>query len=192
MGKLIIITGLDGSGTSSLAEQLSHKDQGSHLMRTPGFPFDKCRELIDEQVRCESQAAHYLFYLSSVVFASTQIEALLKTGNVYCVRYLIDTVVSHRVAGLNVDLNYEGDFYSIHRPDLTLFLNINEEIRQNRITSRGKGLLDKILDDDLIRQNFLEEFNRFSDQFIVVDNSLNIQTTIQNAINHMPWIENNA
>jgi thymidylate kinase len=188
MSKLIVITGLDGSGTSSLAEQLSHKDPDSHLMRTPSFPFDTCRELIDEQVRCESQAAHYLFYLSSVVFASTQIEVLLKTGNVYCVRYLIDTVVSHRVAGLNVDLNYENDFYSIRRPDLTLFLGIDEEIRQNRITSRGKGLLDKILDDNSIRQNFLEEFNRFSDQFIVVDNSLNIQTTIQSAINHMPWL----
>lgn len=189
MGKLIIITGLDGSGTSSVAEQLSHKDPGSHLMRTPSVPFDTCREFIDSQVRCESQAAHYLFYLSSVIFASTQIEALLKTGNVYCVRYLIDTVVSHRVAGLNVDLNYEGDFYSIRRPDLTLFLSINEQDRQNRITSRGKGLLDKILDDNSTRQKFHEEFNRLSDQFVVVDNSLDILSTIQNSINHMSWIK---
>jgi thymidylate kinase len=189
MGKLIIITGLDGSGTSSLAEQLSLKDPGSYLMRTPSAPFDICRELIDAQVRDESQAAHYLFYLSSVIFASKQIEELLKTGNVYCVRYLIDTVVSHRVAGLNVDLNYEGDFYSIRRPDLTLFLSINEQSRQNRITSRGKGLLDRILDDDTTRKKFHDEFNRLSDQFVVVDNSLDILSTIQKAISYMPWIK---
>jgi thymidylate kinase len=189
MGKLIVITGLDGSGTSSLAERLSYKDPGSHLMRTPSAPFDICREVIDTQVRCGSQAAHYLFYLSSVIFASTQIEELLKTGNVYCVRYLIDTVVSHRVAGLNVDLAYEGDFYSIRRPDLTLFISINEQARQNRITSRGKGVLDRILDDDSIRLKFHEEFSRLSDQFVVVDNSLDIPLTMQNAINHMPWIK---
>jgi thymidylate kinase len=190
MNKLIVITGLDGSGTSSIAEEISKKDPSSHLIKTPNSPFDQYRKLIDEKVRNQSQAAHYFFYLSSVIFASTEIETLLETGNVYCVRYLIDTVVSHRVAGLNVDLDYESDLYSIHRPDLTLFVKINEKTRQNRITNRGKGLLDRVLDDDSVRLKFHQEFNRFSNHFVEIDNSLSIQTTLKNAINYMPWIKN--
>ena len=63
-GKLIVITGLDGSGTTTLARNLHELDKGSHLLRTPDFPFDQGRELIDSLVREKSQPAHYLYYLS--------------------------------------------------------------------------------------------------------------------------------
>lgn len=189
-GKLIVITGLDGSGTSSMAEQLSARDPGSRVVRTPDSPFDECREVIDLQVRDKSQAAHYLFYLSSVVFASTQIEELLKTGNVYCVRYLIDTVVSHRAAGLNVDLTYEGDFYSIKKPDLTIMIGIDEQVRQERISARGKGFLDKLLDDDERRARFHHEFERLAHHYVTIENDAsNIEVALTAAMQHMPWIK---
>lgn len=189
-GKLIVITGLDGSGTSSMAEMLSARDPGSRVVRTPDSPFDACREVIDLQVRDKSQAAHYLFYLSSVVFASTQIEELLKTGNVYCVRYLIDTVVSHRAAGLNVDLTYEGDFYSIKKPDLTIMIGIDEQVRQERISARGKGFLDKLLDDDERRARFHQEFERLAQHYVTIENDAsNIEVALTAAMQHMPWIK---
>lgn len=189
-GKLIVITGLDGSGTSSMAELLSARDPGSRVVRTPDSPFDACREVIDLQVRDKSQAAHYLFYLSSVVFASTQIEELLKTGNVYCVRYLIDTVVSHRAAGLNVDLTYEGDFYSIKKPDLTIMIGIDEQVRQERISARGKGFLDKLLDDDERRARFHQEFERLAQHYVTIENDAsNIEVALTAAMQHMPWIK---
>jgi thymidylate kinase len=191
-GKLIVITGLDGSGTSSLAEQLSARDPGSRVVRTPDSPFDACREVIDLQVRHKSQAAHYLFYLSSVVFASTEIEELLKTGNVYCVRYLIDTVVSHRAAGLNVDLNYDSEFYSIKKPDLTIMIGIDEQVRQERISARvgGKGFLDKLLDDDERRARFHQEFERLAHHYVTIENDAsNIEVALTAAMQHMPWIK---
>jgi thymidylate kinase len=192
-GKLIVITGLDGSGTSTLAAALYALDAGSHLMRTPMAPFDQARQLIDEHVREDSQAAHYLFYLSSVVHASARIEKLLETGNVYCVRYLIDSVISHRAAGLNVELEYETSFYAVRKPDITLCLTINEEVRQSRITTRGKGLLDKILDDDEHRKRFEREFDRLSDHFVMIDNSnRTLEQLLLDASRHLPWITVNA
>lgn len=189
-GKLIVITGLDGSGTSSLAEQLSARDPGSRVVRTPDSPYDASRSVIDEQVRDKSQAAHYLWYLSSVVFASTQIEEMLKTGNVYCVRYLIDTVVSHRASGLDVDLNYQGDFYSIKEPDLTIMIGIDEKVRQERISARGKGFLDKLLDDDGLRSRFHREFDRLAHHFVTIENDAsNIEVALTAAMQHMPWIK---
>lgn len=189
-GKLIVITGLDGSGTSTLAEQLSARDPGSRVFKTPSSPFDDCRKVIDEQVRDKSQAAHYLFYLASVVFASTQIEEMLKTGNVYCVRYLIDTVVSHRAAGLDVELQYDYGIYSIRKPDLTLMVTLSEKVRQERISSRGKGLLDKLLDDDALRNRFHEEFERLAHHYVTVENDgSNIEVALTAAMQHMPWIK---
>ena len=110
--------------------------------------------------------AHYLYYLSSVVYESDKIkrEGNYKENNVYCVRYLIDTVVSHSVAGLDVKLDYET--YDILKPDLTIFVKLNEEIRQKRITERGKSILDKVLDDSKKR----EQFNKKFDYFLSLEN----------------------
>lgn len=189
VGKLIVITGLDGSGTSSLAEQLCKRDPYGMLFKTPDGPFGKTRELFDSEVRERSQSAHYLFYLASVAYASEHIKAQLKTHNVYCVRYLIDTVVSHRVAGMNVELVYQGMGYDIHKPNVTFFINIDESVRQDRITVRGKSDLDKVLDNLDTRSRFLAEFQRFADHYHVIDNSANdLQDAVQSAVAHLSWL----
>ena len=189
VGKLIVITGLDGSGTSSLAEQLCKRDPHGVLFKTPDGPFGETRLQFDSEVRARSQSAHYLFYLASVAYASERIREQLKTHNVYCVRYLIDTVVSHRVAGMNVELVYQGMGYDIHKPDATLFINIDESVRQDRITVRGKSDLDKVLDNHDTRSRFLAEFQRFADQYYVIDNSTNdLQGAVQNAVANLPWL----
>lgn len=168
-GKLIVFTGLDGSGTSSIAEELHKSDFKSSLFNSVGCPYTNIKSEIDQNVEQFSVSAHYLFYLSAVVFSSALIEEKLKNGNVYCVRHLIDTVVSHRVAGLDVDLIYENNFYKIRKPDLIIFLNVNEDLRQDRLNNRGKGYLDKKLDNDEFRLKFLIEFQRFSDCFIEIN-----------------------
>ena len=189
IGKLIVVTGLDGSGTSSLAEELSKRDPFGVLFKTPGGPFGEVRDFFDGEMRNESPSAHYLYYLASVALASDRIKTQLKTHNVYCVRYLIDTVISHRVAGLDVELAYDGMGYSIQKPHATLFINIDESVRQNRITTRGKSDLDRVLDDDVTRGRFMAEFNRYSDQFYKVENSTNdLQDAVNNAVSLLPWL----
>ena len=57
----IVITGLDGSGTSTVAKELNKIDKDSVLLKTPSIEFSG-RDIIDTEVRETSQMAHYLFY----------------------------------------------------------------------------------------------------------------------------------
>jgi thymidylate kinase len=168
--KFFVFTGLDGSGTTTLAERLSKTDRGSLLMHTPTPPFQGARPLVDTIVYGESISAHYLFYLASVVHASEKIRTHLTVGNVYCVRYLIDTVVSHRVMGLDVDLAYQTDVYSIIEPDISFFVSVSEETRQRRLASRGKSELDTLLDEEPRRMKFLREFERYGHHLSTISN----------------------
>lgn len=176
----IVITGLDGSGTSTVAKELNRVDKDSIVLKTPSTEFAS-RDMIDNEVRETSQLAHFLFYLSSVVYMSDKIKKTYdyKNKNVYCVRYLIDTIVSHQVAGLDVDLNYSD--YGVLKPDLTIFVTLDETTREQRITERGKSTLDKLLDDSKTRNSFLERFNILLDKkrTIFFDNTnINIESSI--------------
>jgi thymidylate kinase len=169
--KFVVLTGLDGAGTTTIAEALGQLDPSANVIKTPGEAFLASRPEVDSRVRELSPWSHLLYYLSSVVYASDQIEGLLKLGNVYCVRYLIDTVVSHRVMGLDIELDYQLGGRQIRKPDLTVQIIVNEAVRQARLDKRGRSNLDKTLDDPETRQSFEREFGRLRDQFEVVDNT---------------------
>ncbi|HDN9008297.1 TPA: AAA family ATPase [Aeromonas veronii] len=173
-GKFIVITGLDGSGTTSIAKALAEQDPVGLYMQTPNGAYSQTREMFDGAFRIAHPEAHYLFYLSAVVAASDEIKEHLKTHNVYCVRYLIDTVVSHRVAGVDIQLNYDLGFTTIAVPDITIFIGLSEELRQQRISSRGKSELDKVLDTYNTRTAFLREFNQVCPDMLYVDNNTTV------------------
>ena len=160
----IVITGLDGSGTSTIAKSLNNLDNGSYLLKTPSSEYAD-REIIDRDVRKESKVGHMLYYLSSTVYMSDFIKNNCDyiNKNVYLVRYLIDTVVSNRVAGIDINLNYNIYGNQLLIPDLTLFVGLSEEIRSKRIANRGKSELDMVLDDNQKRLMFLEEFRNLLD-----------------------------
>ena len=173
MGKFIVITGLDGSGTSTVAEALHGEDVGSSLMKSPPFPFSTNRHAIDEMVYEKSPAAHYLFYLASNVYLTELVNEKLTSSdaNIYCVRYFIDTVVSHRAKGVDALYEHETSLYSIRKPDYIFYLDCEEEERQLRLNERGRGFLDDQLNDDELRQKFLHEFALLEGEYI------RIQTT---------------
>lgn len=155
----IVITGLDGSGTSTVAEKLAERDNNSVILKTPSNEYGD-REIIDCKVRKYSPVGHFLYYLSSTVYMSDYIKANFdyKNNNVYCVRYLIDTFVSNKVAGIPVKFDYSVFGNELLKPDLTIFVGLDENVREKRITKRGKSELDKVLDDSKVRNSFLEEF----------------------------------
>lgn len=170
---LIVITGLDGSGTSSIAKKLNELDKDSYLFRTPSKEYTE-RKFMDEIIMKESGVAHLLYYLSSVVFMSDYIKKHCdyKNKNVYMVRYLVDTVVSNRASGFSIDLDYNIYGNQLLEPDLTIFVNLREEERQRRMLMRGKDTLDEKLDDNLLRAKFLREYKKLLDpeKTIYVDN----------------------
>ena len=179
----IQITGLDGSGTSSIGEALVRKSSNAVLLKTPSKEYAG-REIIDTIVRQDSKTANMLYYLSSTVYISDYIKNHynLDTTDVYVIRYLIDTVVSNRVSGIPIDLNYNIYGNDLLVPDLTLFVYTNEDIRQTRISSRGKSELDRVLDNSEKRKQFLEEFKKlleFEKTIQVNNSSPNIDETVE-------------
>lgn len=88
------------------------------------------------------------------------------------------------ITGLDVKFDYET--YDILKPDLTIFVKLNEEIRQKRITERGKSILDKVLDDSKKR----EQFNKKFDYFLSLENGpiivfKNDSTDIQKSVKEL-------
>ena len=136
-----------------------------------------------------------LYYLSSDVYMSDYIRNNLdyKNKNVYLVRYLIDTVVSNRVAGIDMKMDYTIYGNELLVPDLTLFVYADEQTRQSRITSRGKTELDAVLDDDEKRQMFLTEFKQcLPENTIYVNNSSSdLKETINKIYQNIKNIQNN-
>lgn len=181
---LIVITGLDGSGTSSVAEKLHELDKGSILLRTPSTAYGD-RFKIDDIVRRDSPVAHMMYYLSSDIYISDYIKnhCDYKNKNVYLVRYLIDTVVSNRVAGIPMDLDYHIFGNDLLEPDLTIFVELDEETRQRRLVQRGKDDLDKVLDQVEKREQFLQEFNDLLDpkRTIYLSNHQELSTVCEKA-----------
>ena len=173
MGKLVVITGLDGCGTSTVGDQLHFDDPGSSLLKSPPYPFSSNRHDIDEKLFHQSPTAHYLYYLASNVQLTNVINEKMAehNGNIYCIRHFIDTVVSHRAKGVDAKYEYETELYSIRKPDYIFYLEVEEGERQMRLDARGRGFLDDQLNDEALRQRFVEEFNALESEFI------RIQTT---------------
>lgn len=181
---LIVITGLDGSGTSSVAKKLHELDEDSILLKTPSTAYAD-RMNIDDVVRKDSPTAHMMYYLSSDIYISDYIKNHFdyKHKNVYLVRYLIDTVVSNRVAGIPMDLDYNIFGNDLLKPDLTIFVELDEETRQERLIKRGKDSLDKVLDQVEKREQFLREFHSLLDpeRTIYISNHQDLTTVCQEA-----------
>ena len=190
---LVVITGLDGSGTSSIAEGLNKIDPNSKIFKTPGPEYSD-RKQIDQIIRENSKTAHMLYYLSSVVYISDYIKnnCDYKNNNIYVIRYLIDTVVSNRVAGIPIDLNYNIYGNELIKPDLTLFVGLEEQERKKRIENRGKDVLDKVLDDEEKRTKFLNEFKNLlePEKTIFINNNDNIETVVKETYQKIKEYEN--
>jgi thymidylate kinase len=170
-GQLVVITGLDGVGKNFVAKQLQAADPGSILVETPGTPFATIRGHIDE-IAAEVPAAHYAFYLGSVIHMSHLIERELERGNVYCVRYLIDTVAYHRALGLAVGLSYVTDWYRVRRPDWTFLLRADEDTRRQRISSRGKVTVgDRLVSEVAVRAAIEREYDALSSEYVAIVNA---------------------
>jgi thymidylate kinase len=191
MNRLIVITGLDGTGTSTAGELLAAR-LGARLIHTPAEPFRQVRGPIDLGPRDESPAAHFLFYLAALVHADvTLIRPALEGGDVVCVRHLVDTVVSHRAAGLGVELDYETPLFALRRPDRIFQLAVDEPVRRQRIAGRERyDRLDRALEDESLRRRFLDEYARLSTSLTRVDsthlNATQLVTALLSALETPP------
>ena len=129
--KFIVLEGISGSGKTELGKLLAQQTS-SQYYATPPEAFRSSRKLVDEGVTLE---ARFWFYLASIVQASREIEALLRTGRVVCDKYILSTICYHRALGLDVALPQEIRYFE---PDHTFLIYCDDKVRLGRLrASRG-------------------------------------------------------
>jgi dTMP kinase len=165
----IVFEGLSGSGKTTIAKKIA-KMIGGIYYKTPPYPFSTIRNKIDKYCDYDSR---FLFYLSSVNYASKNIEKLLESKPVVCDRYILTTICFHKVLGVNVN-NIK---LSIIKPDFTFLITCKENERRKRIIYRGLTYNDKMEIKLKTDKFFLSEYRKYN--LLEIDNSYSIDKTIK-------------
>jgi len=168
----IVIEGLDGSGKSTVADELSQL-LGAELYKTPPADYSVIREFVNNS---ENRDAAFYYYLSSVFHASSQIEALIQKGkSVVCDRYYYTTLTAYPdiLEATYVDfwLHVDKLVNRFFQPDFAFFLNVsNVKEREQRLRKRGELSADDLdsLNAEII-QRTITAYKRF--KFIEIETS---------------------
>jgi thymidylate kinase len=131
----VVFEGIDGSGKTTISKIISEKLEWQYY-RTPPIPFENIRTEIDKSCNPHSR---FLFYLSSVCYASDEIKKLLRINSVVCDRYLYSTLAYH-YALENSLRNIDLSNLDILRPDIIFYLNAKFQTRKKRIEKRALGV----------------------------------------------------
>jgi len=179
MGSLITIEGIDGSGKSTLVDELSASDIGldpDRLCKTREPTNDAIGRLIRDQLAEDSfgtLAELHLFIADHAHHLETTINPAIQAGNtVLCDRYM-DSRIAYQAVGLeDVSDDLLTYIYNLHQPwtknpDLTILIDTDPTTAIDRLSTAEKfetmSLLEKI------RENYLELARRHSHRFEVVD-----------------------
>ena len=161
----IVLEGLDGIGKSTTAEQLVGV-LGAESFHTPDNRLQEVRRIFDS---C-SMNTRTAFYVASNLLASDQIRERLRQKSIVLDRYYGSTFAaaySHKLFPAS-DLNFKAEVFSANlvKPDVTILLKLDEEVRQERIKKRGKSLnrdeLNLLRNSDF-RQRYTEALELVSD-----------------------------
>lgn len=132
--KFIVLEGISGSGKTELCTRLSQQISGQYYTTPP----DLYRRIRSEADKTLDLRSRFLFYLSSVVQASAEINEILKVRSVVCDKYIWSTICYHTVLGLNMNGTLSG--IDILKPDHVFLVVCEEEKRLERLRNRaGRG-----------------------------------------------------
>ncbi|PJE57627.1 MAG: hypothetical protein COU82_00910 [Candidatus Portnoybacteria bacterium CG10_big_fil_rev_8_21_14_0_10_38_18] len=147
----IALEAIDGVGKSTVINLLKQNSKIVTLA-TPPKPFALIRKIFDYT----GLKLRFIFYLSSVIYASYLIKKWVKEKPVICDRYLLSTLAAHEARGLSENwFNSLGLIIkNVYPPDFVILLYCKENIRLQRLKKRkltksdienlNKGLCPKI------------------------------------------------
>ena len=147
-GRFISVEGLDGTGKSTLCEALTERLRGAGLdvraLREPGGTpaGERIREILaDPQATLTPRAELLLFSAARAELVETVVEPALAAGTWVLLDRFTDSTLAYQGAGRQL-----GDAPAIAaaelatgglRPDRTLLLTADAEVRRARLAARG-------------------------------------------------------
>lgn len=134
-GRFVVIEGLSGVGKTTVATAFARLTGFVELNAIEGV-LDDARRVIDGG---ESVQARYHFYLAANFHLAERVAMARSLGRDIIVEsYFARTVATHRGLGAIVDGGLEVP--RAWRPDLGIWLTVDEEERRRRLAARDAGL----------------------------------------------------
>lgn len=173
----VVFEGVDGAGKSEVSKLVAEKLSAIHL-ESPTTPFSSIRNHVDKKL---SDKGRFYFYMASNFDLSEKILITLRSKSIICARYFHSTVIGY-ASRQNIDI--ESVYNSINvtkedliNPDLTIFLNVNEDTQRRRINSRGLSKNSqtdyKCLENDKYRERLFKNYRYISkkESWHIIDTS---------------------
>jgi dTMP kinase len=136
-GKFIVIEGLDGCGKSTICETLQKEHKTILLDALPS----SIRKWLKPIGNTELPQATFSYFTLCNILKSKEIERLINEGNnVILDRYYYTTFIYHQELlqeQFPHEITYLYNF--LLKPDLLVFLDVPQKIRESRIIKRGSS-----------------------------------------------------
>lgn len=146
---IVAVEGIDCAGKGEVCPLLA-RALGAELHKTPPEHMRAEQDRINLEATDEE---HYRWFLRVIQDASASLQAIASSQNVVLDRYWMTTVVYHRTMGIPASLE---DFGTIVMPDFTVFLDVNETVRERRMRDRGMSPGDRRMQgrEDNLRRTY--------------------------------------
>ena len=180
-GKFIVIEGLDGCGKSTISNLLQEKHDAILLNDLP----DKIKPWLKIIGNTKIPEATFSYFTLCNLLKSQEIETIISSGkNVILDRYFYTTYIYHQqIVTTNFPVEIKTFYNKLLQPDIVIFLDVPQEIRKERISSRSGELQwygDAISIQTDLTENYFRLFNDLNTKVLRVDNhSNNIEQSIQ-------------
>lgn len=197
-GKFISLEGIDGSGKTTLKEQLSIHLEGKCellMLREPGGTdiSEKIRELLldvhNEGILPRAEALLYAAARAQVV--EEIIRPALNAGQLVIADRYLDSTIAYQGYGRGLDIDFLKKLNNLCtdglKPDLTLLLDIDPAEGQRR---RQKDILDRLEKEGLgfqtrVRTGYLKMQMEEPDRIKLLDGHLSVEELCREALHHI-------
>lgn len=195
-GIMVAIEGLDIVGKTTIALALSKKDGWLYYKTPPPAYYEDCVRLGADGRPVYTEERFWLF-IECLKYSSQEISRLLGVGASVAVdRWLWTTLAYHFAFNAELEAKWQEvenkEVSALIHPQLSILVYIaDEEVYERRKVSRKiLTAYDKMVINDQEKSNtILCNFKRLNPNFVLVDNSGDLESTMDVVLRHIDALE---